>query len=83
MKKMKSDKFNQYSKKMSQKIDKIIDPKTVEGMDIEKEYQLIQERKSKLSANMREAITYHMSVKTIQKEKDKKAEEEKNKGEEK
>ena len=65
MKKIKTDVFSQYSNKMSQKINKIMDPKTIEGLDIEEAYKLIMERKGNFSANMREAIIYHMSVKTI------------------
>lgn len=67
MRRLRSNGWNQFNAKMSQKIGKIMNERTVEGIDLEKEYQLILEKKSKLSANMREAVEYHYLHKHLKK----------------
>jgi hypothetical protein len=68
MRKLKGDNWNKYAKKMSQKINKIMDEETTKDFNVDEEYKLIQERKSKLSANMREAITYQFHNKNAKKD---------------
>ena len=69
MKKMKTDVFSKYANKMSSKLDKIMDEKLFEGIDIESEYNLIQNKQSKLSASMRDAVTYQFHSKNVKEEK--------------
>jgi hypothetical protein len=68
MRKMKGDSFSQFSNKMSSKINKIMDDKILNGINIDEEYKLILEKKSRLSNNMREAITYQYLTKNASKE---------------
>lgn len=68
MKKIKADVFSQYANKMSSKLDKIMNEKTLDGININEEYKLIQEKKSKLSSMMRDAVTFQFHNKNAKKE---------------
>ena len=68
MKKLKGDTFSKFANKMSSKLDKIMDEKLLDGINIEEEYKLIQEKKSKLSVNIREAIIYQFHNKNAKAE---------------
>ena len=74
MRKIKGNLWNQFNTKMSQKVNKLMNPATIEGIDIDAEYQLILTKKSKLSANMREAVEYHFLNKNLKKEEVKQSE---------
>ena len=68
MKKLKGDTFSKFANKMSSKLDKIMDEKLLDGINIEEEYKLIQEKKSKLSSMMRDAVTFQFHNKNAKKE---------------
>jgi hypothetical protein len=65
---MKTDVFSKYANKMASKLDKIMDEKLFDGIDIEEEFKLIQEKKSKLSNMMRDAVIYKFHSKNAKEE---------------
>jgi hypothetical protein len=67
MKKLKGNNWNKYANKMSNKINKIMNEKLLDSINIEEEYRKIQNKESKLSANMRDAVTYQFLNKNLKK----------------